>query len=695
MKNNFTPLVDYMNSFYFEEKRKEYLEISSNVKSVRVLIFKLVDFFEELLSQPSEQIKEVFILESAPELIKMLEIYSAYGITPDKTERVISVSEKLISYIPQIEKYLPKLKDELSNLKQILNGELLEKRGSLSFPVIEKTDTESYGLMEELEISIHTNKKRNKIDFHIVPSLPKIEERLQKQIDYSWEYGVNYLKMRYKKFTPNLLVTIKYVNKLGIYEGNSLGIALTVGFIQELFKYYDLREEISIDSSISATGSMTINGEVGEVGKEIIRVKTEAVFYSPIDKFIIPQKDFDFANNRLSELLKTYPQRRLKLIPVMNIADVITRRDTLSIEKQNIITWGGRKVIRNKVALTSSILLLVILLGFYYVNQENNPHHFTYSDSGVTIYNKFNRVLWSKNKLTNKLKADDNYYQYGQSLIIDIDNDGDNEVLLTQLNEGVKGSLNLFDYKGNLIWSYLHEDQIYSQDKKFEGVFTAKTIIDTIHADNEILILLNVQHHHYFPSGIVKIIAKTGKKVGNLFWHPGGIMSAKVWDIDNDNIKEIVCGGVLNKKGRAVLFSIDIDKLNGTVPYDTTQYFKNLDKADYDHYITIPQTDFGKLVFPKYNRAYYPLEFNDNTLKIDIFEGKDLLNTAFQYSLFLNADFSPKDIVIGDVYIANRDRLVNEGKLNKPYTNSKEFKNSILENIEYWDGEKFVKYSNN
>ncbi len=397
MKNNFTPLVDYMNSFYFEEKRKEYLEISSNVKSVRVLIFKLVDFFEELLSQPSEQIKEVFILESAPELIKMLEIYSAYGITPDKTERVISVSEKLISYIPQIEKYLPKLKDELSNLKQILNGEILEKRGSLSFPVIEKTDTESYGLMEELEISIHTNKKRNKIDFHIVPSLPKIEERLQKQIDYSWEYAVNYLKRRYKKFTPNLLVTIKYVNKLGIYEGNSLGIALTIGFIQELFKYYDLREEISIDSSISATGSMTINGEVGEVGKEIIRVKTEAVFYSPIDKFIIPQKDFDHANNRLSELLKVYPQRRLKLIPVMNIADVTTRRDTLSIEKQNIITWGGRKVIRNKTTLIFSILLLVILFGFYYLNQDDNPVNYEFAGNKILFKNKYNKILWSKN----------------------------------------------------------------------------------------------------------------------------------------------------------------------------------------------------------------------------------------------------------------------------------------------------------
>ncbi|MCB9249462.1 MAG: hypothetical protein H6613_13395 [Ignavibacteriales bacterium] len=74
------------------------------------------------------------------------------------------------------------------------------------------------------------------------------------------------LKAKINKIKSNLEVTIRFVNKLGIYEGDSLGVALTVGFIQELLRYYDLREEISYENNIITTGSMNEEGQIGSVG---------------------------------------------------------------------------------------------------------------------------------------------------------------------------------------------------------------------------------------------------------------------------------------------------------------------------------------------------------------------------------------------------------------------------------------------
>ncbi len=296
-----------MDSFYFEEKHTEYLSLCSKEKSICFLLFKLVDFLEELLTQENDLLKEVFVAESALDLLTLLELYSAFGIEFSKTNRLLNVIKKTLPHISNelntegFVKIFQRIEKEYENLGSVLNGNQIMDllNGAISFPVIEKSPStgSSYGRIEKIIISINQNRKTNKTEFNIIPSLPIVEEKLDQQIKTSWNYAINYVNKKYKKKDLKLEVTIKFINKLGIYEGDSLGVALTVGFIQELIRYYDLRDELSFGNNIISTGSMDDSGNILEVGKEIIKVKTITAFYSEANIFTVPLNDLQFAKS--------------------------------------------------------------------------------------------------------------------------------------------------------------------------------------------------------------------------------------------------------------------------------------------------------------------------------------------------------------------------------------------------------------
>ncbi len=696
-----------MDSFYFEERRKEYLKLSSKEKSARILLFELISFLEELLSQENDLLKEVYVLETISDLIPLLEIYSVNGVEPNKINSLLDTSEKLTQFIDEeeskykIEKQIQRIKAELKSLELMLDGNFLKHEGSsLSFPVLERTNynINAFGMIEQLEILIHSN-RNNKLEFNLIPSLPKIEESLKRQIDNSWKFAIEYLKSRHKKIKSNFVVTIKFVNKLGIYEGDSLGVALTVGFIQELFKYYDLREEISFENNIIATGSMTEAGEIGAVGEEIIKAKVETSFYSLGEILLVPQKDLDSADKKHKELQARYPKRKLRVIPINIIDDVINRRDVLNIHKQNIALWGSRKVIKHKLSLAMLILLIGTILGFYYVNQDDNPVNVEIVNGKYLIKNIKNQVLWScyANPNLEYIQGSGTKIQLTPRTnfrIIDINLDGENEVLLRKY--GQAASLALFDKKGNEIWDYTHYDSIRTKTELFSGVFNLNGIIDTIYNNNKLEIIAYFQHHNYYPNCILRIDALTGKKVGRGFYHSGGITGAILKDFNNDGKKEIIACGVSNGMHRAFLFSMDIDDNGGTFPTDENYYFKGMSLSNFNNYLLFPQTDLDQLYFNKYNGALDNPIIRNDQISLWIHGGGANIYRDYKsvYSVEMDQKFIPKNIVVGDQFANDRDQLVKNGILNYPLTDTYEYRKILLDQIEYWDGEKFVKFSN-
>ncbi len=398
----------------------------------------------------------------------------------------------------------------------------------------------------------------------------------------------------------------------------------------------------------------------------------------------------------MNKLKKEFPNRALEIVGVKNIDDLLSRRNLIEIKSQNLIFWGANKLVKNRLAL-SLLTILIMVLGFIYLlTLDNNPNTIELLKDKLLVKNKFNKILWTKNYSYNQ-KIYEKYpnFFYNKFKILDIDFDGKNEVIITELKKvnAPDPNIYLFDFKGNEIWKYSHRDSVETLNEKFTGLFTVKGIIDTIRAKDRTELLLYIQHKNYYPSGILKLDLRTGKKISDILWPPGGIGTATLLDIDNDGKKEIIAGCISNGLNKAAIFSIEHDKLKGTFPTTKNYTFLNMELADFEHYIIIKQSDFGKHIFPKYNSIHEPPRLIDQELSVNIFEGKPLLSRInFGYTVRFDTAFKLKEIIIGDVSIMIRDSLVNAGKLQPPLTDTPEFHDSLLSNIEYWNGERFLKY---
>lgn len=692
-----------MNYFECENKQQELLSLINRNISPRYTLLKVIEYIEQIITEIEPSLLEPFVCEIIPNLKSLLQKYSPYGVKPEITIQLlhslykISVIKEIIEYLPNINPELKRIENQLFDLKNSLNGieKNIESSSKVHFPIIEKSTQENvnYGLLDYLQVTLVKKRYYTKNVFILHPSAIDVENRINNQVLNSWSYAQKYFEKNYRNKIPFFQIVINFERSYAIYQGSSLGIALTVAFISELLNFFDLRDDLYLKSNIVSTGSVDKDGHVISITEDILKTKLQTVFYSNFTKFIIPKGDEDFAMKFISSLSKEYPKRKIEIIGVNNILDLINRRNLIEIKAKNILIWGGRKLIKNKTSAIMFLFLSFILVGYFYFTQDINPTNIEFTGEKILIKNKYGTVLWTKDHLLSKKSLlTINGMDSLKSRIIDINDDGTNEVIITQIRD--KGEVFLFDSYGNEIWNYLHIDNVETKIEKFNGVFLIQGIIDTVHNNGVKELFIYFQHHHYYPNGITRLNLKTGEQIGDILWHPGSIGGAKIIDWNKDGKKEILAVGASNGLKRGMFFSINIDELEGTFPTADNYSFLNKKIAKFNVYLIFPQTDYSQHFFPKYNAALgRPSTYLINNLGISVHEGKaNLVEANFGYSVRLDKNLTPVQIVIGDEHIVVRDKLVKNGVLLPPFTDTPEFHESIKNDIEYWDGKNFVKY---
>lgn len=690
-----------MDYFQAEEKLQRLNELITKEKSPRFILVKILQFILEITDDKSIDGKEAFVSEFLLKTNLLLKKYSAFGLEPQSTKEIIRAVKRITQieeygeYIQDWDKEIVRIEKELIELELVLSGRIdyPDNENKFYFPVLEKTALfdYNYSLIDSLEITLQKNKKLKSTEFILYPSAVDIEYRIKKQVEASWEFAENYVFQKYKKKPPVFQIVIKFENSYAIYEGGSLGIALAIGLIRELMNYFELRDDLNFEHCIVSTGSVSNKGEIAEMTKEIICTKLKAVFFSKFSIFIIPISNESDTINCYTRLKEKYPNRNLEIVGVRNISDIINRRNLIEIKKINVFSWGTRKVLNNKIAVLSLIFSVFLLLTIYFWKMDDNPVKTEFKDNHINVLNKYGEVLWrTKFNLSDNINNLVPTYITQKTRIIDVNSDGLNEVLISNSNSG--RLLSLFNYKGEVIWSFDHEDTIRTSNNTMKGLFNVQGIIDTLHSNNRIELLIFIQHYSYFPSGILKLDLETGKQISDILWHPGSITSSILIDWNQDGLKEIIAGGPSNGMKKAYLFSIDHNKLSGTFPTSVNYYFKDLKLAKFNHYLLFPMTDYGKHYFPIYNAVIgNPAIINNNLLSFNIKEGRaNLHEESFGYGVRVNKNFDIENIIIGDKVVVKRDSLVNAGTLKHPYTDTPEFLDSISKKIEYWNGSEFV-----
>ncbi|GIK21385.1 MAG: hypothetical protein BroJett005_07990 [Ignavibacteriota bacterium] len=463
-----------MNILYLEQERVLLKGKHNTGFSNQAKLLFIYDFFEKILATQNQNLIGSYLPEFLSDYTHCLASWTVCGMKAEVHKLLIKQAEKIFetgfttSHIA-FERIVKRLKDDFETLQKILNGKNLETfEPKAYFPLLEeeaiKATRITIGVIESVTIKI--NKAKNETKFIIVPSEKEIEEKINEQIKQSWQNAINISKKYVRKVHQYHEVIISFDNKAGFCKGNSLGTALTLSFIEEILKTYNSPVAIKVGEGIAFTGGMNEQGKISNTSFEIIKQKVELLFYSGMNLFIVPKDEEESANEKLDELKKEFPERDLRIIGIEDINDLLNRRNIVEIKKQPIAVRTEKFIKKNWASAAVTILLTIILSFIFVLDFDDNPNYIMPDSQRVHIKNKKGRILWTKYLGVAKDLLTHPGYINSLIKIVDINSDGENEVIICgeqDSNTGVPINSSMvwcYNAFGKLIWQYSFDDVI-------------------------------------------------------------------------------------------------------------------------------------------------------------------------------------------------------------------------------------------
>lgn len=692
------------NLLEIESSRLELIEKSINSSSNFLRLSLYHNYFEKVLSLNDTNIQEAFLAEFIEDYINCICKFEVWGVEPDSTKIIIEVLKRISqlkivnNYSDEIKYEITRIEEQKEKLKLILDGNEFqsEKSTKAFFPLIDnEAPYEFYGIVDSITVKISKASDGDK--FIIVPSETEIEKRIAEQCTQSWLLALTLLKRYVKAPYKFHEVIISFDRKMGFYEGNSLGIALTLSFLQSLLNFYNPSYLINIKSQSAFTGGVLKSGEVLCTSEEIIKRKVAAVFFSEINTFVFPKCEETYAYFSLTQLKQKYPKRKLKLIPVEDINDVLNRRDIVDIKKQKFVVRSGKFIKKNWISAVATVLLAILFAYLFVMDFDDNPAILKAEGGVLYVKNKNGKVLWAK--LVNVSKAEIQSNRFKNAKIVDIENDGKNEVLICGERDANNNFLinsaavTCYNSEGIEIWQRVFRDKVISEREILDTNYTVH-ILDTLTYNGQKSVLLFASNNNSFSSAIYRLDLKTGNRLPGTFWASGHIMDGIIKDVDNDSKQEVVGVGYDNGYEDLVFFIIENDTLTTMRPTTNDYLLRGIPFANMKQFIRIPKTDYDnyyKSRTPEYFFGSYNFD-NENkkfSWATKLRNDRDDVQVGYVYSII----DSSIEIVIDSDFRVIRDSLVASGKLKPPYTDTKEYKEILKNNILYWKDGKWVKAS--
>ncbi len=686
-----------------ESERTAIISYFEEVYSKRERLIKLSDYFNKIVRSQNSNILNSFLPEFIEQYISLLSNYDPFYLAPSNSVKILDAARKLIEIkadfinFTLIDEQIKRIDQKFEKLLNYLNGDIQNNQREFKFPVLESDINAgqfSFGFLES--ISIQIRKAISETKFLVIPSESHLEEKIDKQIRDSWSNAINYLiNNKVKVLHKHHEVLIAFDRKVGIIIGNSLGVVLTIAFIEELLKFHNSKMIVDAKENISLTGGVDENGRIISTSREIIRIKTEIVFYSAIKTLCVSKVNELAAEERLSELKKEYPNRNLEIVGLTSISDLLNRRNIVEIKRQKLSVRAGKFIRKNWVSAVATVLLAVLFSYLFVMDFDDNPVLLQADGSNLFVKNKNGKVLWTKHV---NLGGDEfsNFELLSTARIIDIDGDRVNEVLLTQkfddktLTLKDYSSVYCYDKKGKIIWFYEFKDNVISNREELKPDYTVK-IVDTLTLYSKENILLISNNMTSYSSAIFRINLRTGKRLPGTVWTAGHILGGEIKDIDKDGKKEFMGTGYDNGYEDVVFWGVEIDSLLKMRPTREDYLLRNMSIAEMKVYIRFPKIDydyFKQIRTPTLISANFSDNQSQREYRFSVGENTQVQVPNLSYKI--NYNFKDIDVIITSGFRVRRDSLVSQGKLNLPFTDTDAYKKIIMDNILYWKDGKWV-----
>lgn len=683
--------LGFMDFTVLEQKYSLLLESLSEPSSNRIKQLKFIEYVDYFLSLSKPDLLETYLIEFIPEYIYLIKSVKIRGLNPSVLSSLLDQVHRIRAlgftsqYHTQLDESLIFLQKKYDQLISWLNDPDKDAQDNIIyFPVIEKISEESVtGFLEIIRVEISNGENQ----FFIEPYPSDIDYNIQEQIHFCWNTAISYCRQYLRKIKPSHTVRLIFENRLGVYIGSSLGSALTFAFIEAILKHYNAHVIIKTNGIVALSGGIDRKNNIISIGYEMIGIKVETVFYSDAKLFCVPKVDEVFAEEKLKLLNKQYPKRELKIVGIEDLEDLLNRRNIVEIKKYNWFERTLRYIISKWQSILIASIISIILLFIFAIDFDDNPMMFEQDGKLLNIQNKNGKMLW-----TARLNFDPNSGINDRSRhsrkIVDINGDGINEVILAEEEPDFRnndvGRVVCFDKDKNLIWEYYFRDTVSTFREWTNNYYIS--IIDTSTLNGTKVLFLMARNVPNFANAIFKLELSTGKRFdsSSTLWNAGGITDAMIGDFNEDDKKEMIVAGLNNGFERAVLFSVDLDKIVGQTPAPERYTFNNIPKAELNRYVLLPHTDYGRIfqrsnLVPR-NGIYYTASSKEIIAQTQEGIDKPIL---FYYGFDTELNFLWVDCADNAQQL--RDSLVIHGILSPPLTNTEEYFKILEDGIEYLD----------
>ena len=272
-----------MDILELEQKYTQLKELLSEHFSKRTKLLKISEFFSYILPIEDTNLKQAYTNEFIPDFLSCIIVLEIRGLNPSilltLQQQVELLREIKCDEVKQtkFDESLSLLKEKILLMKDWVNGNTAASKDTkIYFPVLEKNiDGFGNGYLESLAVEIKDGENK----FHISPGEIENDEQLKAQIEICWKTALSICNRFVKKIKPKHTVFIHFENRLGIYIGGSLGIALTLSFIEALLKHYNSSTIINTNGVVSFTGCIDEQGFIEKLNEAALNEKLETFLF--------------------------------------------------------------------------------------------------------------------------------------------------------------------------------------------------------------------------------------------------------------------------------------------------------------------------------------------------------------------------------------------------------------------------------
>lgn len=480
--------------------------------------------------------------------------------------------------------------------------------------------------------------------------------------------------------------------KDSFYTGDSLGLGLGLLNLAFLSEITGQPHHFYLSQRMVVTGALDMLGEVRPIGDQSLRVKLEAVFYSPFSEVVLPRKNSPEAEKYLRTLTRDHGGKRVTIHAVKTLGECLQNKTLVTKRK---VFLPKRVVATRRRRIWGSVILGITVLAFLaswlFTRRDTVPVKLIPQGQYVLALNTSGKELWRYDvgvELLEKYSLD-LHSPYKRYLIDDLNGDGQVEVVFATgdgNNKSIDGSVYYLTHSGKLLWRFHdHPVMTFGTEVMDDYYITQLLTSYDFEGDGQQEIVAVFTNKPWYPCRIAILNLKG--EVLEEYWHSGYIRCLTVIDIDRDGVGEILFGGANNDYDQAVVGVLEYGYLSGHSPEDDKNYVpQGVPRGTERYYFRFPH--WNKLIpLPDNARMDTHLiqDLGHEQMRVNIYSG--LFGGAPDMMFRLGYDLRVVEFDFIDGF--NRSYFAKYGHdLSVDY--SPEFLREYFSRLEFWDGDRWV-----